>query len=162
MTLEERRRYLISSQKKKNWFDFSKVTTGAQSSDYNLTSYAYGRVSGDKYIAVMGVSGTGILLKDSRTTLPKGDYVLRFTVYAPTANGIFYFIKKYIAPTNTVEIFSSGLKYNLKAETYTDYVAPFSLEEETTVVIGLQGIGSASNYRSLNYEFTNIRIEKVG
>ena len=162
MTLAERRRYLIASQKKKNWFDFSKVTTGAQSYDYNLTSYAYGRVSGDKYIAVMGVAGTGILLKDSRTTLPKGDYVLRFTVYAPIADGIFYFIKKYIAPTNTVEIFSSGFKYNLKAKTYTDYVAPFSLEEETTVVIGLQGIGSASNYRSLNYEFTNIRIEKVG
>ncbi len=162
MTLAERRRYLIASQKKKNWFDFSKVTTGAQSSNYNNTSDKYGGVSGDKYIAVMGLAGTGILLKDSRTTLPKGDYVLRFTVYAPTADGIFYSIKKYISSTNMPIIVNSGYKYDLKAKTYTDYTLTFSLEEKTTVVIGLQGIGSASNYSSLNYKFTNIRIEKVG
>lgn len=162
MTLSERRRYLITSQRKKNWFDFSKVTIGATSYNYNNQSWAYGHTEGDKYISDMGVSGTGTLLKDSRTVLPKGDYVLSFTVYAPTASGIYYQVRKYISAASVSLIADSGFKYDLKANTYTDYSLSFSLEEETTVVIGLQGIGSGTNYQNLNYEFTNIRIEKVG
>lgn len=162
MTLAERRRVLLSTQQKKNWFDFSKVTIGAHVNNYANTSGAYGYKDGNKYIANYGVYGVSLLLRDSRTELPKGKYVLAFTVYAPVADGLYYRVYSYKSDKDTPIIANSGLVNTLKSETYTDYALPFSIEEETTVVISLQGVGGASNYRSLNYEFTNIRIEKVG
>ena len=159
MTLEERRRYLISSQKKKNWFDLSKVTLVAN--DVYSANRAYGYKDGEKLISNYGQYAIGTYLYDSRTILPKGDYTLSFTVYAPSVHGLRYRVAIYESNSNITRI-AQDIKWDLPPKVYKDYTLSFSLSEEATVVIGMQGVGDASNYLTMKYEFTNIRIEKVG
>ena len=159
MNLINRRRYLIASQKKKNWFDFSKVT-GAANNAYTYQQ-AYASVSGDKYIAKYGGYAMTCWVYDSRTTLPKGEYILSFTLYAPYNNGLFYTVAK-MSSDPRKSIIATYSDWSCKANTHVDYSLQFSLEEETTVILGLQGVGNSSSYLNLNYEFTNICIEKVG
>lgn len=161
MNLLERRRALMKKEKK-NWFDFSKVTGGSKNTDYSSFARAYGYVKDDKYIAPLGLRGTTIWLYDSRTLLPKGDYILSFTLYTTIDDSLCCKIGKYLSKTNISVIKNIASYSSVELGVYTDYSVPFTLEEETTIVLSLQGAGNASNYTALNHEFTNIRIEKVG
>lgn len=159
MTLAERRRYLIASQKKKNWFDFSKVTGGANRYYQKLESnVAY--VKGDKLIVNRGAYNGYVFLYDSSTTLPKGVYMLSFTVYSPIASDI------YVAVSKKSNDLINSLIYNkylsVKLNNNTDFKVPFMVTEETIIALSMQGIGNASNSTTLGVELTNIRIDRIG
>ena len=159
MTLEERRRYLISSQKKKNWFDFSKVT-GAVNRYYTEVPKSSAWVEGDKLIMNVGVYNVGLFIYDSTTVLPKGEYILSYTVYAPISEQVVMTISK-----KSDDLINTRIKLvytTAELNGYKNLELPFSIDEETTIVVGLQGVGNASNWNKLKMEFTNIRIEKVG